>query len=141
MEKAVQSGSLTRLRDLLASVVTTLDEIGADGFRDAYVYVTGYQGGRLLGELSLQRGDIWVSTGAANTVHPDYVHADHSGNRQALLLSGVCYAMWHWRLSIDEVAAYLGCGSHTLELWFTHTRDGGSSGFPPSSAIGSVAWS
>jgi hypothetical protein len=131
MEKTIESGSLTRLRDILATVVTTLDEIGADGFRDAYVYVTGCQGGRLLGELSLQRGDIWVSTGTATTAHPDYIHADESGNRRALLLSSVCYAMWHWHLTIDDVAAYLGCGSHTLERWFAQSVEA-TAAFPPS---------
>lgn len=126
-----RTGDLGGLRDLLASVVTTLDGIGADGYRHAYVYVSGYRGGRPLGELSLEGNDIWVSTGHAVATHPSYMHADHSANRRALLLSGLCYAMWHWRMSLDDVAGHLGCGAHALESWLAHSSDETPPELPP----------
>lgn len=112
---------LPHLLDLMTTVATTLDEVGADSFRELHVYVTGLHRGRPLGELALERGDIRFTTGTAAAALPGYMRADHTANRRALLLAGLCYAMWHWGLETAEVAAYLGCGAHVLDAWIARS--------------------
>lgn len=57
-----------------------------------------------------------MSTGQAMR-SPDYMHADRSADRRALRLADLCCAMWHWRMSMEDVARHLGCGAPVLEGW------------------------
>jgi len=123
---------LPQLMDLLTNVVTTLDAVGADGYSDVLVYVAGCRNGRMMGELSLERGDMWVSTRTSDTPRPGYVRADNSSDRRALLTAELVYLMWHWRWETPAVAAALGIGAQVLDGWIKQAAAGnGDGGIPP----------
>ncbi|NJR79166.1 hypothetical protein [Sphingomonas corticis] len=112
-----EAQGLPQLMDMLTNVVVTLDAVGADSYSDVFVYVAGCRDGRPMGELSLERGDMWISTHADHRPTPGYVRANEVSDRRALLLADLVYLMWHWRWDSAEAARVLGVGAQTLDLW------------------------
>ena len=121
---------LPQLMELLTNVVVTLDAGGADSYSDVFLYVAGCRDGRRMGELSLERGDIWVSTHANDRATPPYIRANDVADRRALLLADLVYLMWHWRWDSDRTAKVLGVGAQTLDHWIARAIDSGGDTMP-----------
>ncbi|MBS0504241.1 MAG: hypothetical protein JSS55_10655 [Proteobacteria bacterium] len=126
-----EAQGLPQLMDMLTNVVVTLDAVGADSYSDVFLYVAGCRDGRPMGELSLERGDMWISTHADHRPTPGYVRANDVADRRALLLADLVYLMWHWRWDSAEAARVLGVGEQILDHWIGQAVEDGGDGIPP----------
>ena len=126
-----EAQGLPQLMDMLTNVVVTLDAVGADSYSDVFLYVAGCRDGRPMGELSLERGDMWISTHADHRPTPGYVRANDVADRRALLLADLVYLMWHWRWDSAEAARVLGVGEQILGHWIGQAIEDGGDGIPP----------
>lgn len=115
---------LGQLLDTLTAAVTTLDAGGTDEFGDLYLYVAGRRGGAPHVELGLEGGRMWLATAGSPSPLPRFVgHGQTGSSRRALLIAGMCLAVASWRLDLDDLAGYLGCGRVLLQRWIAQARD------------------
>ena len=115
---------LGNLLDMLTAAVTTLDAGGADGFANVYLYVAGRRGGAPFAELGLEGGRMWLATPGAPGPLPRFVESGPNGtSRRALLIAAMCLVVASWRLDLDDLADYLGCGRVLLNGWIAQARD------------------
>jgi len=117
---------LMDLRATLSSAVNALEAVGADGFADVYLYVAATRGERAFTEVAIEDGRLWMQAPDATTasVLPRFVTADEDGlNRRALLIGAMCFAVSTWRIDLNDLADYLGCGHVLLQHWLAHARD------------------
>ncbi|MES1974603.1 MAG: hypothetical protein V4472_19270 [Pseudomonadota bacterium] len=129
---AARAQGLPQLMDMLTNVVVTLDAVGADSYSDVFLYVAGCRDGRPMGELSLERGDMWISTHADHRpTTPGYVRANDVADRRALLLADLVYLMWHWRWDSAEAAKVVGVGEQILDRWIGQAAENGGEAIPP----------
>jgi len=133
-----QLGDLPELMDILTTAVTTLDAVGADAYRDVYLYVSGCRAGEPVTELAIERGELWVSAAGTRPSPPSYRRGDDEGDRRALLIAQLVFAMWHWRVTDAEVARYLGCARPLLDRWIAAARDGDRTSVVPASILNDV---
>lgn len=122
---------LPGLMDLLTNVVVTLDAVGADSYSDVFLYVAGCRDGRRMGELSLERGEMWISTHADHRPVPPYRRGDDVADRRALLLADLVYLMWHWRWDSKDAARSLGVAAPLLDQWIAKAAEDGGGAIPP----------
>lgn len=119
--------NLAHLRTTLEKVISTLGAVGADGYQDLYVFVSGVSGGRPLGDLSVERDRFWITTGRIADAAPEDGRLAlpeflDDTNGRAILIAGLLYVMWTWDWDPKQVARYLGCGPRLLESWIERTR-------------------
>jgi hypothetical protein len=117
--------------DLLTNVVVTLDAVGADSYSDVFLYVAGCRDGHRVGELSLERGEMWLSTHADHRPVPPYSRANDVADRRALLLAELVYLMWHWRWDSADAAKALGVAAPMLDQWIAKAAQDGGGEIPP----------
>ena len=119
--------SLADLRTTLEKVLSTLSGVGADGYQDLYIFVSGVSGGRALGELSVERDRFWITAARVadatpedgRLALPDFLD---DVNGRAMLIAALLFVMWTWDWDPRQVARYLGCGPRLLEGWLERTR-------------------
>lgn len=117
------AGDLPQLLQMLTVVVTTLDAVGADGYRNCYVYISGSKDGAPMTELAVEDGRMWVSGEGQSPRTPRYRRAANSGEDRALLMAQLYYAMWYWRIDAENMADHLGCGTYLLDRWMANARE------------------
>lgn len=115
---------LGHLLDVLTSAVTTLDAGGVDGFGEIYLYVAGRRDGAPHAELALEGERMWLATPGSPGPMPRFVEPDpHDASRRALLIAAMCLVVASWRLDLDDLADYLGCGRVLLHRLIAQARD------------------
>lgn len=114
---------LPQLLDRLTTAVTALDAVGADAYRDVFLYVSAYRGDRALAELAIEGENLWMSSEGKRLTLLSDTRDDDEANRRALLLVETCFLTWFWRLELDDLASYLGCGPVLLQRWMAQARD------------------
>ena len=119
------SQDLPQLLDRLTTAVTALDAVGADAYRDVFLYVSAYRGSRALAELAIEGENLWLSSEDKRLSLRTDILDDDEANRRAMLLVETCFLAWFWQLEICDLAGYLGCGPVLLERWITQARDAG----------------
>ena len=124
---AERARDLAHLKTTLEKVVSTLGAVGADGYQDLHVFVSGVSSGRPLGDLSVESDRFWITTATAadaapeegRIALPDFLD---EVNGRAMLVAALLYVMWTWDWDPRQVARYLGCGRRLLESWIERTR-------------------
>lgn len=133
-----QTQDLSNLLHLLTDAVSTLGSCGVDSYRDLYLYVSGYRGEEAITEIAVEQNRFWLSAAGQKLEVPHYIRADAEANRRSLLIAEMCYAMWHWRVGDEEMAGYLGCGTHLFGRWIADARKGGEKSVLPTAIANDV---
>lgn len=117
MEAELRQGDLPDLLDALTVAVTTLDAVGAHGFRDLYLYVVGTSEGEGSRDLRLEDGQLIVGPYRSRGGRLTGAVSDQNTARRSALLVGLCHIMTSWKWSEEMTATYLGCSEAMLERW------------------------